>query len=476
MNRNLSIKMFKDYELPIKRLIDTTLKKEIHQSNKKLIILDDDPTGIQTIHGVSVFTDWDLESIRKGFSEKKETFFILTNSRACTEKETRKIYQDISERVLNVSKETKKDYLIICRGDSTLRGHFPLETEVIREVMKEQVHDIDGEVLCPFFDDGGRYTIDDVHYVRYGDDLVPVGQTEFAGDKTFHFTSSNLKDYIEEKTNGKYKAEAVSVISLKELRELDFDGIAQKLLNLNGFHKMIVNAVSLYDIKVFCIALYRAMRSGKRYLFRTAASFVNGISGIEKKPLMNREDLKLSVGNNGGIIIVGSHTEKTTTQLMMLEGLEKLVLLEMNSDLVLSDGLEAEVERLSKECSKLIGQGKTPVVYTKRRVLNIQDATREQALTWAVKISDGVQRIVADLTEAPSFVIAKGGITSSDIGTKALKVKRADVMGQIEPGVSVWKLGEESRFPHIPYVIFPGNVGDGMSLRNAVEKLLDIEN
>ena len=46
----------------------------------KKLVLDDDPTGVQTVHDVSVYTDWEEESIRKGFEEKESMFFILTNS------------------------------------------------------------------------------------------------------------------------------------------------------------------------------------------------------------------------------------------------------------------------------------------------------------------------------------------------------------------------------------------------------------
>ena len=66
-----------------------------------------------------------------------------------------------------------------------------------------------------------------------------------------------------------------------------------------------------------------------------------------------------------------------------------------------------------------------------------------------------------------------GGITSSDVGTKALGVKRALVMGQIRPGIPVWKTGPESRFPDTPYVIFPGNVGEDSTLRECVEVLTE---
>ena len=93
-------------------------------------------------------------------------------------------------------------------------------------------------------------------------------------------------------------------------------------------------------------------------------------------------------------------------------------------------------------------------------------------LRLAVKISDAVQSLVGRLSVVPSFVIAKGGITSSDIGTKALAVQKANVLGQIKPGIPVWQTGAESKFPLTPYVIFPGNVGEAATLKEAAEILM----
>jgi len=45
------------------------------------------------------------------------------------------------------------------------------------------------------------------------------------------------------------------------------------------------------------------------------------------------------------------------------------------------------------------------------------------------------------------------------------------VLGQILPGVPVWKLGAESRFPNLAYIVFPGNVGDAHSLADVVRQL-----
>ena len=76
------------------------------------------------------------------------------------------------------------------------------------------------------------------------------------------------------------------------------------------------------------------------------------------------------------------------------------------------------------------------------------------------------------LSIRPGFIIAKGGITSSDVGTKALRVRRATVLGQVRPGIPVWLTGPESKFPEMPYIIFPGNVGEITTLREVVELLL----
>ena len=103
--------------------------------------------------------------------------------------------------------------------------------------MKENGVKPDGEIICPFFKEGGRYTIDDVHYVRYGDELVPAAETEFARDKTFGYSKSNLCEYVEEKTGGRYKADDVIRVSLEDLRDKNFDKIEKQLLSAHDFQK-----------------------------------------------------------------------------------------------------------------------------------------------------------------------------------------------------------------------------------------------
>ena len=215
------------------------------------------------------------------------------------------------------------------------------------------------------------------------------------------------------------------------------------------------------------------MARGRHFIFRTAAALVKEMGGICTQPLLTRAQMIVKQSPNGGVIVVGSHTQKTTQQLEELLKLDGVVSIAFDSDLVLDESAFAqETRRVIKKIEEIIASGQTAVAYTKRKLMVMENDTKEAALLRSVKISDAVQSLVGTLTVTPSFVIAKGGITSSDVGTKALRVKRATVMGQICPGIPVWQTGEESRFPQIPYVIFPGNVGEAETLREAAEVLM----
>ena len=475
MESRLSAEVLNTYPQVDERELDSLLGQELAKSSVKIVVLDDDPTGVQTVHDISVYTDWSLESIRRGFEEDNKVFYILTNSRGMTVAETTAVHREIGANVAAAAKETGKPYLIMSRSDSTLRGHYPLEPKLLKESMERDGHRVDGEILCPFFKEGGRYTIGNVHYVKQGKELVPAAETEFAKDKTFGYTHSSIPEYIEEKTKGEYKAANVSCISLEDLRSCNYDGITAHLMEVKDFNKVCVNAVDYCDIKVFVIALYRAMAKGKTFMFRTAAGLVKVMGGISDRPLLTRREMVVKETACGGIVVVGSHTQKTTAQLKELLKLEQVEAVEFNSDLILQ-GEEAfykEVDRCVAREEAIIRSGKTAVCYTCRTLLEVENDTKESALLRSMKISDGVQRLVGQLKETPAFVVAKGGITSSEVGTKALAVKRANVLGQIQPGIPVWQTGAESRFPLTPYVVFPGNVGDDETLRRAVEILTD---
>ncbi|MEI3176563.1 MAG: four-carbon acid sugar kinase family protein [Lachnospiraceae bacterium] len=470
----LTAQVLNSYKKIDEAYIDALLKKEISGNRKKIIVLDDDPTGVQTVHDISVYTNWEKDSIRQGFEEDNKLFYILTNSRGFTTEQTTEVHNAIARTVDEAAKETGREYMFISRSDSTLRGHYPLETELLKvNYEKNTGKTVDGEILCPFFKEGGRFTVGNVHYVKYGEELIPANETEFAKDRTFGYTAATMPEYVEEKTKGAYKASDVTCISLEEIHNMDIDGIQKKLMEVRNFNKIIVNAVDYADVKVFCVALYRAMAAGKVFMFRTAAAIVKVMGGITDQPLLTRENMVVNETENGGIIVVGSHTDKTTRQVEELKKLKDVEFIELNAALVKDEAaFEAEVQRCLDLEETCIRAGKTVCCYTTRALITADTGDKEDELRLSVRISDAVQSLVGRLNITPGFVIAKGGITSSDVGTKALAVRKANVLGQIKPGIPVWQTGEESRFPLTPYVIFPGNVGEDTTLREAVEVLM----
>ncbi len=440
----------------------------------KIIVLDDDPTGVQTVHDVYVYTDWTKNSLRSAFLDSKKMFFILTNSRSLTEEETIKIHTEICRNIVSAAQETGQSFIIVSRSDSTLRGHYPSETEIIKNVIEAETNIIyDGEIFYPFFLEGGRYTLDNIHFVKENDKLIPVHRTEFSQDLTFGFQTSYLPAYIEEKTKGRYRADDIVCISMKDLRSCNINKIAAQLMEVHNFNKVVVNSADYADVKVFCTALAEVMKKGKNFIFRTAASFTKIIGQVTDSPLLSKNQIEDIKNHNGGLIIIGSHVKKTSEQLEELRKLEVIKSVEFNQHLVVKPGeIEKEVIRVADEMNTLIAEGNTVVIYTRRERIDFKSENKEAELQIAAEISNSITDIVRKLEICPKFLIAKGGITSSDIGTKGLSVKKALVAGQVKQGIPVWILGDESKFPGMPYIIFPGNVGSRSTLKDIVEELI----
>jgi uncharacterized protein YgbK (DUF1537 family) len=462
---------------------DMRIGDELARNRRKIIVLDDDPTGVQTVYGVSVYTGWSEEDIEAGFDEPSSLFFILTNSRGMTAAETARLHKEIGRTITRTAKRKNRDFIIISRSDSTLRGHYPLETQSLKEAVEAESGDFrfHGEIICPFFVEGGRYTAGNVHYVKTGETLVPAAQTEFSGDKTFGYSHSDLAWWVEEKTGGAYKKETVLAVSLEDLRKGDVEAVTALLKGVDNFGKVIVNALEYGDIKIFCAALYRALDAGKRFIIRSAAAVPKVLGGIGDRPLLTRAELSSPVnkddsgrGENkrGGLIVIGSHVYKTTRQLELLLEKQDITAVEFNTHLVTRDEeFASEIRRVQKLCNDSVEAGKTTVVFTCRNRFDINTGSKEDELKVSLKIAAAVTSFVSNLPGRPRFIIAKGGITSSEIGTKALKVKKALVLGQILPGIPVWLTGPESRFPDTPYIIFPGNVGEEGDLRVIADML-----
>ncbi|KAL1204193.1 putative 3-hydroxyisobutyrate dehydrogenase [Cardamine amara subsp. amara] len=457
--------------LPSEWHLDPT--DDIHRLNrgnsKTLVVLDDDPTGTQTVHDVEVLTEWSVESISEQFRKKPACFFILTNSRSLSSEKASALIKEICSNLCAASKEIgNADYTIVLRGDSTLRGHFPQEADAAVSILGE----MDAWIICPFFLQGGRYTIDDVHYVADSDRLVPAGETEFAKDASFGYKSSNLREWVEEKTAGSIPANSVESISIQLLRKGGPDAVCEILCSLKKGSACIVNAASERDMAVFAAGMIQAELKGRSFLCRTAASFVSARIGIIPKDLVLPKDFASDKESSGALIVVGSYVPKTTKQVEELQSQhkQKLRSIEISVEKVAlksSEVRDAEINRAVEMADAFLRAGRETLIMSSREL--ITGKTSSESLDINSKVSSALVEVVSHITTRPRYILAKGGITSSDTATKALKARRALVVGQALAGVPVWKLGPESRHPGVPYIVFPGNVGNSTALAEVVK-------
>lgn len=454
------------------------LRQEIHdkwkESGHKLIVLDDDPTGVQTVHDISVITDWSKEWLRRGLADDHHVLYILTNTRSYEPDRTEAINREIMSNLTEVAAEMGIDFSVVSRGDSTLRGHYPLEMDVIHDELHQLTgQDISGHLIIPAFFEGGRHTLGDVHYLREGDHLVPVHETEFAKDVVFGFSDAYLPQWIVEK-GGARKMEEVETITLEDIRIGGVERVLDILLAVRGNAPVIVNAFSYEDLDIVSIALLKAMEAGRKFLYRTAASFVKSFAGIGDRSTLSAEEMTAEAGKyHGGLIVVGSHTKKTTEQLNELNEQHSVRTIEINVANLLDDHLrDQELANVCRMVEESIASGQDTVIYTSRDVVTV--ANKADNLAISQRISASLAGVVRSLAITPKFIVAKGGITSSDIATQGLEIKKAKVLGQAAPGVPVWFTGSEAHFSEIPYIVFPGNVGDRFTLAGIISKIKSI--
>lgn len=443
------------------------IRSEIATSHYKIIVLDDDPTGTQTARDLPVLTTWTHDVLIEELRSSFPAFFILTNSRSLPEDEACALALEIGNEIRTASELTGVRVVIISRSDSTLRGHFPAEVDATAKSIGKQALPY---LVIPFFLEGGRYTINDIHYVREGSKLIPASQTPFAQDAAFGFSHSHLKRYIQEKTKGAIHADEVKSISLDDLRIGGPDRVAKLLYDIAPAKACIVNAVSYRDMEVLVAALIQVEKQGNEFLYRTAASFVRTRTGLDEMGgLLSKEELTSS-SEYGGLFVIGSYVTKTSSQLSNLLEQTDVASIEVDVQLLLDpDQKKSEITRVTNDASTVLQSGKDAAIYTSRKLVTGKDAA--SSLEIGQTVSNSLIEIVQHIDVQPHYLVAKGGITSSDVATKALGVRRAMIIGQALPGVPAWSLGNETRYPGMTYIIFPGNVGDDDALARIQKKL-----
>ncbi len=436
-------------------------------SNKpKIIVLDDDPTGSQTVHSCLLLMHWDVDTLRSGLQDDSPIVFVLTNTRSLTPESAASVTKEVCQNLkIALNAEGIDDFLIVSRSDSTLRGHYPIETDAIAQ----ELGPFDAHFLVPAFFEGGRITRDSVHYLTIGGVTTPVHETEFARDSVFSYHHSYLPKYVEEKTQERISAEVVERFLLADIRA----GSLERLLQLSGNQCAVVDGETQDDLNRFAVDILAAASQGKRFLFRSAASILTALAALPPQPIAAEKMAQYVRQGKPGAVIVGSHVKKTTQQLEALLQVEGTAGIEVNVARLLDDDANqsaALLIEIQKSTRAAHNAGKTPVVYTSRQELSFKDV--ETRLEFGVKVSGLLMDIVRGLPSDIGFLISKGGITSNDVLSTGLALTSARLLGQILAGCSmVLTPSNHPQFPNLPVVLFPGNVGDADALGTVYQRL-----
>jgi uncharacterized protein YgbK (DUF1537 family) len=432
-------------------------------------VLDDDPTGSQAVHDVQVVTVEDETAYGAALDGPAGTCFVLTNTRSLDEADAVALNDRVARGLLAAGARRSGRVQLVSRSDSTLRGHVLAEVEALQAASRGAGGaGFDGVLLAPAFLEAGRLTAGDVHWAQLPGGLVPVGDTEFAQDQTFGYASSDLRDFVAEKSNGTIGRDDVLSLSLADIRQGGPERVRDLLSGVRDGRWVVVNATEYSDLDTVALGVLLAEQEGRSFAFRTGPSFVRSLAGMgPKAPLRGRE----LWGPGGppaahGLIVVGSHVGQTSRQVAALRARGGVTAVELNVPALL-DGAEVVPAAVAEVTAALTGSD--VLLFTSRTLIPGRD--RAGSLAIARTVSAALSRVVSEsLAAGPAWVVAKGGITSHDVAVRGLGIRRAEVAGQLFPGViSVFRpLDAAPAVIGKPYVVFAGNVGDEDTLAEVV--------
>jgi uncharacterized protein YgbK (DUF1537 family) len=427
------------------------VQSRLNTDLRRVIILDDDPTGTQTVSGAHVILRPNAQAYKAFFEGRERAVYVLTNSRAMPREEAVRYVSEIRREVIEAAQTCGEKAAFVLRGDSTLRGHVFAEIDVFAS--KESV-----SLFVPAFPEGGRITLDGIHYLVVQGEKVPVARTEFAKDTTFGYTSERLTEWAAEVGQGR----TAIIVPLHRLRTEGPKAVCDALLQAPSGSVVIPDAETRADLEAVAVGLVDAEQQGRHVVVRSASSFAAIRAGLEGKEVQ-----QLSAEQRPGrvLTVCGSHTGASSRQLERLVeriGIQPVVIPTIP---LMEEGLNKLVPRITGQIIGQLQSNKAALLVTERVRL-----AEHGDLETGAKVMDALVAVVRNVSGYCDAVISKGGITSAQVATDGLGADAAFVCGQLEPGVSLWEI----RLPDgrtIPYAVIPGNVGHDLTMADVAMKL-----
>jgi uncharacterized protein YgbK (DUF1537 family) len=449
------------------------IRRALADAGRRIAVLDDDPTGSQTVHGVEVVTVVEPGELAAGLAEAGSTCFILTNTRSLAEADAVELNTRIGRLLFELADRLDAPIDVVSRSDSTLRGHVIAEVRALDAARREVTgRGFDGVLLAPAYFEAGRFTAGDVHWARVGTEVLPVSETEFARDATFGYAASDLREFVAEKSGGAVRPGDVLRITLEDIRLGGPGRVAEVLAGVTGGRFVVVNAVEYADLEVVVLGLLEAEAAGRCFLCRSGPSLVQPLAGLDPRGPLGASDI-WAAGHPGGhgLVVVGSHVGLTSRQVAVARNRGGLAEVELDvaavADAARRHGHVAEATRLVVSAL----EDSDVLLVTSRELRRGRDAA--ESLEISRRVSAAVTEVVRGALPAkPAWVVAKGGITSHDVAVRGLGIRRATVLGQLFPGlVSVFRpVDAAPEAVGTPYVVFAGNVGDETTLASVIDR------
>ena len=425
---------------------DSSWKQRLQEDGRRVIILDDDPTGTQTVSNVEVILRPSPAAYQRFFQSSEQAVYILTNSRALSREQAVSLLSHIRADVEVATAKSGQKVAFLLRGDSTLRGHVFAEVDTLASSFEDWVC-----LFVPAFPEGGRITVDGVHYLLVDGERIPVARTEFARDTTFGYQSEHIVAWAAEVGGGR---RALS-LPLAQLRAQGAALITRTLLEAPCGTTVIPDAETATDLETIALGLLDAEAQGRTVIVRSASTFAALRSGLHGEIIS-------SVGTIDGPILVvcGSHTEASSRQLEQLIEQTSVAPVVIPTNWLLQEGPDAVVPRLARQLSLALKEQKFAILATERIRL-----PEHGDLETGARVMDALTAMVTHVADECSALIVKGGISSAQVALEGLSASWAHVRGQLEPGVSLWDLTlADGRV--LPYTVIPGNVGHDMTIVN----------
>jgi uncharacterized protein YgbK (DUF1537 family) len=431
-------------------------------------VLDDDPTGSQSVHGIQIVPVVAESELEAALNDPAAACFVLTNSRSLGERDAAELTGRAARGLLAIAGRRGRRIQLVSRSDSTLRGHLIAEVTALEAVRRDVLgRGFDAVLFAPAFLEAGRLTAADIQWARSGADLVPVSDTEYARDPIFGYGSCDLRDFIAEKARGAIARGEVASISLADIRVGGPLRVCELLAGVRDGRWIVVNAVEYSDLETVASGVLLAERTGKTFVFRTGPSFVRALTGQEPiAPVDSRSWWPAGRPARPRRKVVGSHVGHTSRQVAELRARGATTDIELDVAAIAGGAGDVAADVSRRVAAALVTSD--VLVYTSRDVISGRTGD-SRAVGRAV--SAALSRVVSEaLAAGPAWILAKGGITSHEVAVQGLQIRRAEVIGQLFPGmISVFRpIDAAPQAIGLPFVVFAGNVGDDATLADVV--------